>query len=138
MIAPKIVIERKREFANRRLPYDILLDDKKIGVVPPGRTVIFDVPSGRHKLQLKIDWTGTKAIELDLHDGDVKTFVVSTFRYSNVMFAVGGVAAILGIVLRVIYHSYWIALITAPFGLLFLYYITFGRLRYLRLEEKQD
>ena len=136
MIAPKIVIERKREFANRRLPYDIILDAKKIGVVPPGRTVVFDVPSGKHSLQLKIDWAGTKPVELDLHDGDVKTFVVSTFRYSNVVFAVAGVAAIMGIVLRVAFHSYWVALVTAPFGLLLLYYITFGRLRYLRLEEK--
>jgi hypothetical protein len=80
---------------------------------------------------------GSKAVNLDMQDSEVKTFEVSSFRYSNVVFAIGGLAAVTGMILRFAFHSFWVGLFTAPFGLLLLYYITFGRLRYLTLEEKK-
>ena len=132
---PKIVIERKREFANR-LPYYIFLDGKKVGAVPYGRTVIFDAEPGDHMLKLKIDWIGSPAVSFRLAEDDVKTFVVSGFRMSNWILPIGFALAVVAIALCHLFDVHWFGLVGLPLGVVLIFYLTIGRDRYLRLETK--
>ena len=131
----KITITRSSEWANRMRQMSLYLDNEKIGTIGNGETKVFDVAPGIHKLTAKIDWCTSREIPFTLDEEGKKYFRLSGFPYSNLISAGVIVTIILHYILRTTVGINWIVWLAVPFFLLLVYYISFGRRKYLTLKE---
>jgi len=99
-------LTRSNEYANRRRSIKILIDGKEAGKVDNGETKNFEVESGSHTVQAKIDWCSSRKVNFDISDNETRLFALNSFANGNIL-----------------------ALFMTS------YYITFGANRYLKLEE---
>ncbi|MGX1025062.1 hypothetical protein [Psychroflexus sp. MBR-150] len=131
---PKLVIKRAKEWANGARNYRLYLNDKKIGKIGNGETEVIEIEPGSHKLQAKIDWCSSENINFEIEDNETYEVKLSSFMYSNWLFPMVLLITALYYAfdeeLGLTYQFYFFAIL--PFGLYFLYFITFGRNRYLR------
>jgi len=133
----KLIINRKSEWNNRGRIIGIYVDGEKIGTIENGETVEFDVDHGKYEIFAKVDWCRSSKIELAIKEDEEINLTLSGFKYSTWLYP-----SILGIMLfyYVMKHALnieldfliWIALIAFLYPL---YFITFGRHRYLILSE---
>ena len=66
----RIVIHRHRAWWRDIIrSYRILLDDQLVARVRNGRTVELDVPPGHHRVQARIDWSGSPVIQVEAKSG---------------------------------------------------------------------
>lgn len=56
-------------------PYEILVDDEKVGTVFSGRTTEIVVTPGRHSLKLKVGWAGSPSVSFAAEEDDTIEFV---------------------------------------------------------------
>jgi hypothetical protein len=75
-----LTIERDSGWADSMRQYRVLLDGNEIGRVADGEKLVRHVAEGRHVLQLKIDWLGSPALELDFQSTDRVVLVRSRLR----------------------------------------------------------
>ncbi|MFS4418810.1 hypothetical protein [Maribacter sp. 2307ULW6-5] len=136
----KIRIERNSEWNNKAREIGIYIDGEKVGTINDGETQEYEVENGKHEIFAKIDWCRSPKIELNIAENETKTIKLSGFKYSKWI-----LPALLGIMLFYYLGKYalnidlnfliWIMAI----GFLYLiYYITFGKNRYLILTEKEN
>lgn len=57
--------------------YAVLLDDAQVGSIGRGQTLRFEVPSGAHQLQLKIDWCSSQPLTALVEPGKTVCFICS-------------------------------------------------------------
>jgi hypothetical protein len=55
--------------------YQVYIDGQKVGKIKPGETKFFNLPPGRHELQLKQDWASSEKLQVDLGGDDRAQFV---------------------------------------------------------------
>ena len=134
----KLIIKRTSEWNNRMRDIGIYLDGKKIGVIGNGEIKEFEVEPGEHTLKSKIDWCGSETLNINLTDNETKRIELSGFNLGRFMMPIA-------LIISIIYFAFGqqlnldpmlLLLLIAPFGLYLVYHLTFGRNKYLRLEEK--
>jgi hypothetical protein len=99
-------IIRSNEYANRLRDIKIFLDGTELGKIGNAQTKDFEVMSGDHMLQAKIDWCSSNKVTFSISDNEIISFNMDSFAKHN---SIGILATI--------------------------YYITFGANRYLNLKE---
>jgi hypothetical protein len=57
--------------------YKVVIDGDTVGEIRRGETKTFDVPPGRHAIQLEIDWASSRKLDLNLSSGDVASLECS-------------------------------------------------------------
>ena len=103
---PTLQITRSSEYTNRLRSIKLFLDDKELGPVKNGETVLFEIAAGNHLLKAKIDWCSSNIIALHIKENEAKKFNLSSFAKNN------------------------------PLGILAaIYYISIGANKYLNLKE---
>jgi hypothetical protein len=68
-MAELIVRRRAAWYQDRMRDYIVLVDGSERGRVGNDAEVRVDVAPGRHRVQLKIDWCGSPAIDVDVAEG---------------------------------------------------------------------
>lgn len=136
----KIRVERNSEWNNKARAIGIYIDGEKVGTINDGETQEYEVENGKHEIFAKIDWCRSQKVELNIAENETKTIKLGGFKYSKWI-----LPALLEIMLFYYLGKYalnidlnfliWILAI----GFLYpIYYITFGKNRYLILTEKED
>src|SRR6266851_2085046 len=64
-----LTIVRDTGYADRLRRYKVIVDGTSIGEVGNGETRRFSVSPGLHRVSLKIDWCGSKAVSFNLDEG---------------------------------------------------------------------
>lgn len=65
----KIIINRSSEFSNKLRSIEIYLDNVNIGDIKDGESKEFEIDSGNHVLEAKIDWCSSNLVNLKInHD----------------------------------------------------------------------
>jgi len=83
-----LTIVRDSGYADPLRAYRVFVDGKEIGKVGNGETKTFPVNPGAHRLALKIDWCGSKAVEFTAADGASMSFQVrSNLRGARILAA---------------------------------------------------
>ncbi len=133
----KLIITRNSEWNNRARDYGIYIDDKKIGTIANGETKEFDLDSGIHKINGKIDWCKSPKIEFEIAENDSKKIEISGYNHGKIISRISFGLLIIYFSLKYLFKiELEILIIFIGIGLLFpLYYITFGKNQYLRLIE---
>ena len=134
----KLIIKRTSEWNNRMRDIGIYLDGRKIGIIGNGEIKEFEIEPGEHTLNSKIDWCGSQTLKMNLTDNETKRIELSGFKLGKFMMPIA-------LVISIIYFAFGqqlnldpmtFLLLVAPFVLYLVYHLTFGRNKYLRLEEK--
>jgi len=70
MSTGRIVVERlQAPWRDRKRSYKIFIDQKQAGSLVAGESREFTVPAGRHVIQLKIDWLGSRSLAVNVPEG---------------------------------------------------------------------
>ena len=134
----KISINRTSEFNNRARNYGLYIDSKKVDAISNGQTKEYEIEPGKHEIYFKIDWCSSQTLLFELKENETKIFKVGSFKYGKYLTPIMGIILILHfILLSTIQFGYLIFLIF-PIGLYPLYFISFGRNKYLTLKEFTD
>ena len=130
-----IKIERNSEWINKARTIGIYMDGEIIGAINDGETKEFMVAYGKHEIYAKIDWCRSPKMEWIATENETTSLKLSSFQYGTWL-----LPAILATMLLYYLGKYalnidlsfliWIIAI----GVLYpLYFITFGKNKYLRL-----
>ncbi len=135
----KLIIKRNSEWNNRARQFGIYLNDKKIGTISNGETKEFEIDSGKHKINGKIDWCKSPTIDFEIAENESKTIEIAGYKYGNILLLIVSVFIIIAILSKYsfpIVSEFFISF--AAIGFLFpLYYLTFGKNRYLRIKGQK-
>ena len=66
-----IRIKRDSGYADRFREYKVMLDDNIIGSIKNGAVQTLEVPPGKHRLQLKLDWCRSNTVEFETNSNVV-------------------------------------------------------------------
>jgi hypothetical protein len=64
------ITRRAGGWVDRARKYKVEIDGQKVGVISKGKRVSFDVPPGSHDVMLRIDWTRSEPVRVDLADNE--------------------------------------------------------------------
>lgn len=134
----KLTIKRTSEWTNRMRDIGIYLDGKKIGTIANGETKEFEIDPGAHTLKSKIDWCGSEEIKLNLQESETKVIELSGFKYGKIImpFSLIISAFYFWSGSKLNFDPLMYLLIIIPFATYLMYYLTWGRNKYLQLKEK--
>lgn len=133
----KIRIERNTEWNNKAREIGIYIDGEKCGTIGSGERQEYEVENGEHEVYAKIDWCRSQKIKLDTIENEITTLKLTGFKYGAWVTPI-----IFGIILIYSLGKYALDIDLsfligfAVIGFLYpMYYITFGKNNYLRLNE---
>jgi hypothetical protein len=133
----KLIISRRKEWQNRGRKFGIYIDGEKRDVIENGAIKELELEPGKHTLKFKIDWTGSPEKELEISDEKSKSIEVSGFKLGKWLFPVFYLVLILFFVFDVFFDKMVNELIyiAIPLFVVYLYYVTLGRKKYLEIRE---
>ncbi len=133
----KLRVKRSSEWINRTRGFGLYLDENKIGVIANGETKEFDLEPGKYQLMAKIDWCQSQILEFELLENETKTIDVAGIKYGNVIIPLFVLMFFGYFFLSIVFDVNVILLIFAGMAVYLypVYYITFGRKSYIRMNE---
>jgi len=155
-MSSKIIISRKSEWVNSRIPFKVFIDDLEAGVVNNGSAEEFLVAPGPHSVTLKFGIYSGETISLILLPNENKYLKAYSawkfFKFFQILF---GLVLLLSIVpfskrlnhfdssryLHFLVSNNIILLeilLISPYLLQYLYHLTIGRKKYIILEKDND
>jgi len=134
----EIYIHRNSEWANRMRDFELYLNGTKIGNIGDREVKKFTVSPGIYELKAKIDWCGSKPLAFTLGNDQHMHIQVSGFIMSKYYLPAALLLSLLYVFLYLKYDHNSLVLgviLMVLFGYL-VFYISFGRNHYLRLQIK--
>ena len=133
----KLIVTRAAEWNNKARKFGIYLNEKKIGTIADGETKEFEIKPGNHKINGKVDWCKSPMLEFDITANESKEIQIAGYKHGQLIMRISLAIILVYFLLKHIFEIEWGFLIYfVAIGLLFnLFYITFGKNRYLRLLE---
>ena len=130
-----IILKRTSEFVNLLRNYKVYIDGIKVGTINNGGTKEFIVTPGQHSIITKIDWCCSQSINFEVTNEEVKKIKVGGFKNANWLMPTALIVIILGYILNSNYSFGYLFYFLIPAYLILVYYLTFGRKKYLSLTE---
>lgn len=149
----QIRIKRSSQFANRFRKINILIDDKKLADISNNQALTLDVPSGHHNISASIDFIKTEPLWFHSDESIMAEFELSSplkFSFKSVALSFIEIIVVIYIVSLITFKSNTFLLLPIfmasfillellavkfNFGFNILYYLTFGRKKYLTLKQ---
>lgn len=133
----KLIITRTSEWNNKAREFGIYLNDKKIGVIADGEKKEFNIETGVYKINGKIDWCKSQEIEFDIAENESKEIEISGYKYGHLIIIISLTIMLVYFLARnVLDVDFKILIYPVAVGILYpMYYLTFGKNRYLRIRE---
>lgn len=133
-----IKIERPAEWMNMARSYGIYINGKKVGKIQNGETKIYKVKPGINKIHSKIDWCESQDVSVNVSEGEMLVFRISSFKYASLMIGLLMGLLFLNLLIHYFLNVNFTGFVFLPFTLFlyFIYYLTFGRHKYLRIEKE--
>lgn len=131
----QIILKRKNEINNGLRNINVVIDKSTAVKLLNKEKIVSCIGSKPIKLYAKIDWCQSPEIEINFKKEELKKTIIISSQISNTYIIIISISLIFGLILTFIWRS-WYYLI--PFFLLYLrplYYITFGRKKYLKVDE---
>ncbi len=134
----KIIIERISEWNNKTREVGIYIDGKKVGTIDDGKTLEYDIEPGKHEVFAKTNWCYSQKIELDTAETTTTSLTLTGYKYGSWVLPI-----ILGALLTYSLGKYalninlFFLIKLGAIGFLYpMYFMTFGKNRYLVLSKK--
>ncbi len=135
----KIIIKRSSEWNSKAREIGIYINGEKRGTIGDSEVNEYEVKEGNHEVFAKIDWCYSPKMEVKVDENQTKILRLSSWSKNLTWFImIGFLSSSLFLMLKSgfdIKIPKFLVFIPAIVLLTILYYITFGRKRYLVLEE---
>lgn len=82
-----ITVHRDKGYADKLRKYQVLLNGVEIGRLAEGDKLVHQVSEGRHVIEAKVDWCGSKPLSFEANANDVSVTVKSALRGWRVLLA---------------------------------------------------
>ena len=132
---PQLRLIRNSEYNNRFRKFNVFNNGKKIGEIANGEEKLFDLPEGENTVVAKIDWCSSPEMTFTVQKNELKTLYVSGFKNGKLWLWTGVAIMVIHFLLSFIIDFHYFIILMAPVVLYQLYYITFGRKKYLHLTD---
>lgn len=133
----KIILSRKKEWANRARKFTIFIDGEKKDTISNGEIKEIEMNPGKHRILLKVDWFSSPELEVDVKEERAKTIEVYGFKANRwlmpLMYIILGIYFISAFVFKKEFKE--IMYLVIPVALVYVYYLTLGRKKYIEIEE---
>ncbi len=136
----KIKIERISEWNNKAREIGIYIDGKKVGNIDDGKTQEYNIEPGKHEIFAKTSWCYSQKVKLETDEATITSLTLTGYKYGAWVLPI-----ILGALLTYSLGKYalninlTILIKLGAIGFLYpMYFITFGKNRYLNLTEKNS
>lgn len=128
-----IKITRPDEYRSRWRNYKILIDGQNAGALATDETKQFPISPGTHTITARIDWCGSPDLTLSISGDETKNLEVSGFTYSKWSGWVNFGIILLYFIVKFTLHVDYVTYLIAPAALFWVYFLTIGRNKFLRL-----
>lgn len=134
---PKLIIKRNSEWANKMRSFELYLNGRKFTDIKDKQVLSFEIPEGKYQLKAKIDWCGSRPLNIEIKEGEIKRVEVEGFIFSKYLLPLAVTSGLLyfGIYFKYNTNSLFLATLLMLFFGYMLYFMSFGRNQYLRLKE---
>ncbi len=131
-----IRIERPIELINMMRNYVIYIDGNACGKIGNGELKIFNVKPGKHRISAKIDWCGSRDFDIEVEKNETIELKLLSFKYGNMLLLAFLGALFLNLILLYVFEFNLFEIFFWPvlFLAYYLYYMTFGRKRFLNFK----
>lgn len=132
----KLILSRKKEWQNKAKSFKVYIDGEKIGNISNGEIQEIEIEQGKHQLQLKVDWCSSPEIEVDISDDKAIMMKTSGYKFGSWVTAAMSILFGAFFIIKIFFNKEIkvLVIMMLPFFLMMLYYLTFGRRRYIVLE----
>ena len=130
-----IKIHRTKEYNNKLRDFIILIDGKEIGKIANGESKDFEMLPGHHIINAKIDWCSSPELSIVTDYNETKNLKVGGFKYGKWLMPITFVILIIHFVIKATAGFNGTIFLVIPTFLILVYYLTFGRNKYLTLTE---
>ena len=133
----KLIITRTSEWNNKAREFGIYLNGKKIDVIDDGEKKEIEIEPGIHEINGKIDWCKSQKIEFEIAKNEYKEIEISGYKYGHLVIIISLAIMLVYFLVRNIFDfDLKILIYIVAVGFLYpLYFLTFGKNRYLRIRE---
>ena len=116
----------------------MFIDGKQVGIIAHGETKDFPCTAGPHIVIAKMDWCSSQEISIDLKENEIKELKVGGFKYGQWLMPIAVGLIILNAILSKFFNFEYLIYLLGVIFLLFVYYATIGREKYLILVAFND
>lgn len=116
--------------------FSLYVDGVKAGEITDGAEESFEVTAGEHTLKAKVDWCGSPEVSFHVQENETKTFYLSGYKYASLISKIALAIFAVHLILKYTIDFSQFIYVFIPFALYPVYFLTFGRNRYLRLSEE--
>lgn len=134
----QITFQRASEYINAIRKYTIVIDDKEWDTLGNGATKTITIPPGIHTIYAKIDWCQSPKITLECLENEPITLKIGSFKYGNRLIPIALILFITHLILSLVFNFNDLIYLYLIIFLIMIYYITFGRNKYLTIKEVKN
>ncbi len=133
----KIRIVRSNQWLNRNSKFKVMVNGQQLGIVANGETQDYDVIDKSNSLKIKMDWSvnGSEELSLQVTENEIKTFNVCVNKKIYYLTSANFFVLIVNFILVRFFDYKDFILFILPVVVVYLYYFTLGRNKYLVLKE---
>lgn len=130
-----IKVARPYEYTNGLRKYDVCIDGLRVGKIANGETLEFEVTPGKHRLVTRVDWCSSEEITYHIGEHETLTIQTKSFKYANWLAPAAIFLFLANAIIPNLVGDFWLFSVIIPAALLLVYYMTFGRHKYLTLKK---
>jgi len=133
----KLIISRKKEWNNKGRKFGVYIDGEKKDIIGNGEIKELEIEPGKHTLWFKVDWCSSPEVEIEIPAEKSKTVEVGGYKAARWVLPVFYVIFLAYFLMQVLLKQTVRELLylTIPLVAVVLYYLTFGRKKFIVVEE---
>lgn len=133
----KLIISRKKEWQNKSRKFNVFIDGEKRDIIESGEVKEFEVEPGKHQVQFKVDWCSSPVVDKEIPADKSKTIEISGYKLSKWVTMIMYILFTSFFIIKIFFDKEIKELIyiMIPFFLIFLFYLTLGRKKYIEVKE---
>ncbi len=133
----KLIISRRKEWQNRGRKFGVYIDGEKVDVIENGAIKELELEPGKHTLKFKIDWCSSPDRAIEIPENRSKSVEIRGFKLGRWLFPVFYVVLALFFLIKVFLDKTIdeLVYVVIPLFVVYLYYLTFGRKKYIEIKE---
>ncbi len=127
-----LIIRRKGLYTDLFRNYQITMNGLQVGEIGCNKMVEFKIDDMEVKVQGEIDWCKSNIVDINMTNIDNIELEIR----NNILFEWAGIISLILIVISYYLNVRSLIYLIIPFVMIFFYFITFGRDKYLVLSKK--
>lgn len=130
----RVTIKRSSEWLHKLRNVHVIVDGVDFATLKNGERKVINLPEGKHHIQAKMSWFGSRKLDFKLTNGGYTSFYVKGYKHAKYTSMASVFVAPVYLLLLMPFAGFYLAIGSAI--ILYLMYMLFvGRHKYLEIEN---